>query len=184
MPRWARFSAAIALTACLPGTALADEPRTQASTEITSEVWYGWQTLLLDTASLAFLAGGIATDASGNGEGFFYASVAAYASPPIVHMAHGHVGKAFGDFGLRLGLPLLFVIGGFAAGGQNIRSQLAGAVVGGLTGLGAASAIDAAWLARETVSVEPTTATGSMTWSPRLALTPSGGASVGVGGSF
>ncbi|MDB4995553.1 MAG: hypothetical protein JWM74_2985, partial [Myxococcaceae bacterium] len=39
--------------------------------------------------------------------------------PPIVHMAHGHDGKAVGDFGLRLGLPTLLGLFGFAVGGDS-----------------------------------------------------------------
>lgn len=66
--------------------------------------WYGHQTLLADGASLSLF--GIAAVAdSGATSGVFAASgvVSWTLAAPIVHFAHGHVGKGFADLGVRAG---------------------------------------------------------------------------------
>jgi hypothetical protein len=77
---------------------------------------------------------------------------------PIVHWAHGHVGKGFGALGLNVGLTSVGGLVGVAAicsGGCNGEwsglTQLFGFVIGGGVGLLSANIIDVAALSYETV---------------------------------
>lgn len=101
--------------------------------------WYGWQILIPD------LAGGLLTSIGGvvGGTGGLALSITgstvAFFGGPIVHWAHGHVGRGFASmFGLRLGLPVagaLLGLGiGYGAGNPTLGASL-GAAVGALTGL-------------------------------------------------
>lgn len=135
--------------------------------------WYGYQTLAMDGAALAFAIPGM-MGSSGAGQGLGIASGLTYTlGAPIVHFAHGHVDKGFADIGLRLGLPaLLGFVGGLIGeasytpascdetkqsfcGLDHSFGQLgafaSGAELGGILGIGAAIAIDASVLARERV---------------------------------
>ena len=69
---------------------------------------------------------------------------------PIVHCAHGHVGKGFASLGLNVGLPGLGMLAGFAIGGGGMASGFYGLAIGGL-GYIAAPALDISILAKETV---------------------------------
>lgn len=103
--------------------------------------WYGWQTLMVDGAAIL-----IASDVS----------VPIYVlGGPIVHWSHGNVGRGFGSLGLRVGAPLLLAAA-FVSGcdGDGDMGCLGEALIGLLLGSGAAIAIDAAVIARDTVEVE------------------------------
>lgn len=73
----------------------------------TEEVWYGRQTLVVDGLSASFLLTGMATETPElsvtGGLGYIFGG-------PIVHWAHGEVGRGFGSFGIRLGMPVLGAI--------------------------------------------------------------------------
>ncbi len=101
----------------------------------TESHWYGWQTLTADGATLL---GTAAAGPAGLGA-YFVAS-------PIIHLAHGRGWAALGSLGLRVGLPFA---GLYAGGALSHGDSYAGPVVGVLVGAVAASAIDAAFLARE-----------------------------------
>lgn len=78
---------------------------------------------------------------------------------PVVHFAHGHVGKGFLSMGLRVGMPLALGYG-FASAASCSSSDdfgcgLGELVLGILLGAAGASAIDAAAIAREKVRVQP-----------------------------
>jgi hypothetical protein len=129
----------------------------------TEEVWYGYQILLADGASLGCVLLGAGTDSSGlpalGGVGYVFGG-------PIVHFAHGEVGRGFGSLGLRVGLPVLGVLVGVggtsddsgpdspdgSAGGQE---GLAAAAVGAMIGMVGAVVLDSAALAYEQVPVDP-----------------------------
>jgi hypothetical protein len=152
--------------------------------------WYGWQTLILDGAALATWG------AAGTGGGSGVLAVAGLGvyllGPPIVHFAHGHVGKGFGDILMRVGLPLGLGALGYAAGSDDCRggdfclpTSALYAGLGVLIGYGGAVAIDAALLAREDVGPEPLR-TGKrplFEWAPDI-RTAKDRATLGVRGSF
>lgn len=119
--------------------------------------WYGWQALTVDGAAVIIALTSGFTGAWGGVGGLTTYAVGA----PIVHMAHGHLGKGMADIGLRVGLPLLFGTIGYASGNQSCHSDgffclppaVGDAVIGGLIGYAGAVIIDAAFLAREDVEV-------------------------------
>jgi hypothetical protein len=111
---------------------------------------------------------------------------------PTVHGIHRHVGKAFGSFGLRVGLPIGGFFVGYAATKKDCSNDestsdfcglegVAGGALGMLVGMGAAIAIDSAVLARE--DVPKRAASARVELEPVLTLTPRF-AGAGVRGSF
>ena len=156
--------------------------------------WYGYQTLAVDLAGLAV---GALSIRAGSGE-LALVSLGTYVvGPPVVHFAHGNVAKGFGDFGLRLGLPVggaLVGVGvGCLLGGCGGRGDFAGyaaafgGLVGGASGGVAAMILDWALLSREPGARPPREPKAARGWpvslTPSLAVTPAGGA-LGVGGAF
>jgi hypothetical protein len=106
--------------------------------------WYGWQILITDvTGSLLSSTGGFVGSTGGSALAILGATVTFFGGP-IVHWAHGHVGRGFASmFGLRLGLPLGGALLGFtfgcaASACQTTPTVLAasiGAGLGALTGI-------------------------------------------------
>ena len=124
--------------------------------------WYGWQTLLADGASAsALLLAGVAYGANMEELGGFLAlsSVGGYVlGAPIVHASKGNWGRAGGSLAVRVGAPIL--LGGIGAGLENCSDEeflcgVEGALVGGVVGIGAAIALDATVLARDTIEIQP-----------------------------
>jgi len=98
----------VVLASPLPSTAAASPrygyERTASSEDDAPELWYGWQTIVADGLSLAVLVGGAAGDAGlfiGVGYGGFVLSA------PIAHIVHKNPGRAVGDLGLRLVVPII-----------------------------------------------------------------------------
>jgi hypothetical protein len=160
--------------------------------------WYGWQTLITDSAGLAMLFA--ATTTSNNTGSWLAASGLTYSlGGPIVHWAHGNGGKGAASLGLRLGLPVGLGLLGFAAGsamsgGKGYGGAVLG-VFGFVAGFPAAIAIDSAALAREDVEEEEEPIAGQasqaklQTQRPWLQVHPDvqtshTGAQVGVRGTF
>lgn len=122
--------------------------------------WYGWQTLISDGIGLGLLAGGASSDSDAGAtlgiSGMFVYGL----GTPIIHGAHGHVGRAFGSLALHLGLPYLgLLVGAGTASCDNSSSwtcEIDQGVVGLFIGAVAASAIDATVLAYDEVPEEPT----------------------------
>lgn len=120
--------------------------------------WYGWQTLTFDGVAIG---GGIGLGELGvkDPELFWLGTYAL--APPVVHLAHGRVGIAFADLGLRVGVPVATTAIGYAIacrGEQNLdhlEACATGFGLGLVIGYGAAVAIDAAVLAREDVGIAP-----------------------------
>ncbi|MBX3227110.1 MAG: hypothetical protein KIT84_35760 [Labilithrix sp.] len=181
-------AAALAVAA----TSIAPEARA-AETE-----WYGWQTIALDASALALVAIGAGAD---NAERAFPFGVAGYGTyllgAPIVHVVHDHVGRAFGDLGIRLLAPPLTAIAGLAiasaaAGGdsgtdERVDAALTGTLVGAVVGVLGASALDAGVLAWEdepaAKAEKKTAARTGPTIAPSVAPTRSGFAA-GLTGTF
>jgi hypothetical protein len=136
-----------------------EQPRSKPAHQ---ESWYGWQTLMLDGATVV---GGIvlATSLRDKEGRPPHPSIAIWTpsyvvglfSGPIVHFAHGNVGKGFGSLGLRgLAGPmgvLPGLMGYCAATGGHDGCARAGALWGLTGGLAVVSAIDAFALAYEPV---------------------------------
>jgi hypothetical protein len=116
--------------------------------------WYGWQTLLLDVASIGLVAGSIATrDETATQLGGTLGGAAFVIAPPAVHAAHKNKPAIIRSVLMRLGAPVLGVLAGFLIGGA-VRSSdesdapAIGAAIGAGTGAIFASVFDAAVWAR------------------------------------
>jgi hypothetical protein len=159
-------------------------------------VWYGYQTLIVD--AIAFGAGTV---------GFALkeptlqtVGVAGYlAGPPVIHFIHGHVGRGFGDFGVRCGFPVAGLLVGLIVGAvvaakddssvQGVSDDIArGIEVGTVAGVVGAIIFDAAVFGDETVlegaedaRVHPPLPTFRV--AP-TAFTARGGGGLGLGGTF
>lgn len=95
--------------------------------------WYGWQILIPDLAGSLLSGIGAFVPGTGGAALLITGSTVAFFGGPIVHWAHGHVGRGFASmFGLRLGLPLA---GGLVGFGLGSLGGSAGAALG--LGLGA-----------------------------------------------
>jgi hypothetical protein len=161
--------------------------------ERTVPVWYGQQIYLADglnTLVLDPLGGEVLFGHSyGWAAGLILGTYFIYPfSGPIVHLAHGNVGRAFASLGLRIGLPIL------AAAALNNHScdhyeedgicvdsgVFFGLVFGGI----AAVLLDGAVLAYDEVPVSSIEQSASrFSVLPTLAVVRGGGV-VGVGGTF
>ncbi|MDI1447358.1 hypothetical protein [Polyangium sp. 6x1] len=107
--------------------------------------WYGWQTLI------GVVAGDLLT-VVGQGSALSYIGVAGHVlTGPIVHWAHGHVGKGFTALGLNVGLPLGGGLIGLMAGAGEGLKALGYTAIGALVGHIAAPALDMAIFSTETV---------------------------------
>ena len=154
---------------------------------------YGLQTLAFDGAALALFATYAASNAGG-GDVLPVLSGASYiGGGPIVHLAHGHVDKAFISLGLRGGLPLAFgIAGGFIAanretnhGPADMYAGIGGLVIGMGVGMVAASALDATLVANERVPAPLPREAGKITnVSPSVSVLPQGGAMLALRGSI
>lgn len=142
----------------------------------TEREWYGWQFLIVDGVSLALA---VSTIGTGSVVQFGVASGGFSFGAPIVHWAHGHLGRGFASLGLRLGLPIT-AIGITLVAGRGYSSLLVGAVLVP-TSIAAAITIDAAVLAYD--SAPNARAPRGLAWAPTLDLRAEGVA-VGVAGSF
>ena len=134
--------------------------------------WYGWQSLLVDGASLALFIPGALTKQD---PVWLSALLVFSLGGPIVHWAHGNIGRGFGSLGIRvITAPLLMLFGVHMGDGHILSTLIASALYA------VPAAIDAALLAYDA----PTSTTpGRLVWAPTLDLR-AGGATVGVAGSF
>lgn len=198
-----------------PPVVVVQQPVLRAPEQPEREIWYGGQTLLVDAASAGTFVGAVAM---GNRSARVAGGLAVAGTltflfgPPIVHFAHDRIGPGFGSFALRLALPLEagfdgLLIGGAMTSHQGSEDIPSGVVYGSLIGLAvgavAASAIDAALLARyksrdvDPEAYDPNTDAASdaakkdarradpleVHWAPTAAPVL-GGATLGVGGVF
>lgn len=124
----------------------------------TERRWYGWQILLPDIAGgLLSLVGGFVPGPAGFGIAITGSAVALFGGP-IVHWAHGHIGRGFGSlFGLRVGLPVLGALLGLGAGvaaGNTTASIVLGTSVGAGIGSLTGFVIDIAVLAYDSPAAQ------------------------------
>ena len=153
----------------------------------TTRVFYGWQNLGADAASIALF--GVTLDAEdGTAAGVLaYASVGGYLfGSPLVHALHGHTKRALGSFAMRLGVPL--ALGGITwavedhedcTGKENTFCGFGEGIVPvfvGMLGAGAVMLVDDFGLAYDEKPVGPT-------WTPTVAASH-GGMTFGFAGTF
>lgn len=126
--------------------------------------WYGWQTLILTGLSTFTLVLSPAADGKATVVTLPLGVSGLLLGPPIVHWAHGYLGKGFGSLGLVLGgsvgayfmtATTVCVSGGCRGEfGGLIAFLIAGPIGAGITAL-ATNIVDAAVLAREEGSSQP-----------------------------
>lgn len=135
------------------------------------DAWYGYQTLAIDLPAASLTAIGAFSQHAAGGA-IAVAGLSTYAlGGPIVHWAHGHVGRGFGSLAMRIAIPLAAattgMVIGFAAHEDpepatrngdlssafgwvdEYRAGLYGLIIGGVVGTAGASVIDSLALARE-----------------------------------
>ena len=105
-----RIAAAVALLALVAASAAAhaepsagppgSAPPADAPTEQVVTTRYGWQIAAVDVAVVAAAAG------LGENGGVQVGIAGLLLGGPIVHLAHGHSGRALGSLGLRAGVPV------------------------------------------------------------------------------
>jgi hypothetical protein len=106
--------------------------------EPATERYYGWQNATVDGIGLSLFVTGvfIASDNDGGaaGGGAILAGIGTYAlGPPIVHWAHGHVGKGFGSLAMRLTIPPVLTLLGWLTACTDGRGD-AGCIIAAYTG--------------------------------------------------
>lgn len=145
-----------------PPASRAPTPPSDPITPRESTRWYGWQTVIVDGASVALLFPAAASKNAGLQSTLLTASVGGYfLGAPFVHALHGSPGRALGSLGLRVGAPLVGIaLGSSLENCQNDSEEpnycgFSGAVIGGVVGILSAIVIDSAALARETVHEQP-----------------------------
>ncbi|HEY5946129.1 MAG TPA: hypothetical protein VIV40_11590 [Kofleriaceae bacterium] len=151
---------------------------------------YRAQTLLADGIAVGLMVVAFDTDNSDTAEALAKLSIGTYAfGAPLVHLTKERSGRALASLTMRIGFP---IIGGFLGDSLRAKSNCdpyydycgddegpsGELVLGVLAGIVAASAVDAAYLARgETPKpAEPS-------WTPTARATQNGFA-LGVSGSF
>jgi len=167
-------------------------PRTGGRTQ---KQWYGWETILADSASVVvFALGANANDGAGQTPLLAGGLMSFAVATPLVHAAHGRWGMAVGDVGIRAGAVLVGSMSGALLGaalgsgpsnqwgGTTIDGAESGLLVGAVLGALSASVLDAAVFARERVKPEETE-TAAFTWGPSLRPVREG-AVAGVAGTF
>lgn len=158
--------------------------------------WYGWQTLIVDGT---WIVGGPLLGSVSPGSGAALILGGYLLGPPIVHWAHGQVGRGFADLGIRVGAPLVLGTAGyliFSGGGNGSSDGILGAVgivLGAGLGIVAAIVVDAAALAYEPSEDDDDEAMRRaprrnallpVTIVPMLAPRTEGGAVFGVSGTL
>jgi hypothetical protein len=126
-------------------------PFVAAPEPVSQTHWYGWQTLLVDGASLgAFVGGFWLKPANQDWSVVSIVGVGGYAvGAPIVHWSHGRVGVGFASLSFRVGLPALALLLASTPCSTSECSEQSLALGFGLLAIPAAIVLDAAWLARE-----------------------------------
>lgn len=151
---------------------------------VTTTERYGYQIAMADGAALL---SAFAIEHGGGG-----AMIGIYlAGGPIIHFAHGQLGRGFLSFGLRVGLPYLGMMAGAAEADRSCADSdeflcgLGDIVLGGAIGALTASVIDWTLLARKTTTMSRPALfrVGGVRANPDVGVTR-GGVRLGLSGSF
>jgi len=115
--------------------------------------WYGWQPLVIDGALLVGLVAVASNQRHSDSDNFLIPFTTAYIlGGPIVHAAHGHVGKAVLSLGIRSIGPIFIALG--TTNNSSGNESAIGLAVLGVLAIPTAIAVDAAAIAREDVNGE------------------------------
>ena len=163
---------------------VAQLPFTRTETERT---WYGWQTILSDSAALGMAGSAPFTKSIGTAMG----SLGVYMLlPPLVHALHGHGGRAERSLVMRLAFPvggaLLAPLAVIAYGSQNSGSRLCngsdrdcGAGLLMISGIGAAAGLVSAMVIDALSSYDERKVdrkiVRQVSWGPSVSVEPGGG---------
>ena len=134
-----------------PGPAASSQPAPPPPSG--SRVWYGYQLLFVDAASVLLLVGGAADESSSAGLVSGLGLVLWTLNGPVVHGIHGHPIRALVSIPVRVGIPLGCVVlgallsqatAGVPSGDQeqDPLAWVGGAVLGGVVGVLGAVVID------------------------------------------
>ena len=117
--------------------------------------WYGWQTLIVFGVSASITLTGLITESAVGTDGAAllaipFAGAGFVLGGPVVHWAHGNIGRGFGVLGLNIGAPAVTAglgVGIACASGACSRSGdgagiFLSLVLGGSAGLLAAMIVD------------------------------------------
>lgn len=159
-------------------------PFTRTETERT---WYGWQTILSDSAALGMAGSAPFTKSIGTALG----SLGVYVlMPPLVHVLHGHGGRAERSLAMRLGFPVagafLAPVMVFAYGTQSPNARICngsdrdcGATLLMISGIGAASGLVGAMVIDAMSSYDERRVerkvVRQVSWGPSVSVEPGGG---------
>jgi hypothetical protein len=150
----------------------------QPAAEPRRSEWYGWQILLSDAASFTIILAQPARPTATIGV------VTYLVVPPFIHFAHGNVKQGFASLALRVLLPPVGAVVGYAAGSfvcnENSSCVDASVAFGGLAGLVGTIVTDTAVLAveRPAPSVQ-----ARLQWRP-IVMAGKNDTRVGVAGTF
>lgn len=156
----------------------------------TTSRWYGWQNLLVDGGGVALMFGGAVSSGTRLTDAMLVVGVSTYViGSGVVHFAHSRYAAGGAAVALHVGLPLLGAVIGAKAENCSLASHpndgdgfcgVFGGLLGLLTGIVAATTIDAATLAYEDVPVAPTT---SLRVTPAVSFS-GGRATLGLAATF
>jgi hypothetical protein len=167
-----------------------------AAPRMHSQSWYGWQLLIgYGVTDLFVVSGVLAGIADGNWDGIPLPMImltgtglaSQVFTSPIIHWAHGNVGRGFISFGLNGALPVMGAGLGFAAGGGDSGASFTGFMVGVTLGVLGGRAIDVALVAFDYDELVSAAASDTPEWVSSLKLVPIAGpdrAGAGIAGIF
>ena len=174
-----------------PGPALTATPEPAAEGHA---VWYGWQTLLVDLASVSLEFVALSANNGASIPVVVAGAVVYLAGGPVIHCEHDRSTIGALDLSFRVGLPVLLGVLGGAAGSKErpagcdefcLSPSTTDAVWGVLVGIGAAMMVDTVALAWEPApEAKPRAARAAgFRWAP-TAMPTRNGAVAGIGGTF
>lgn len=150
--------------------------------------WYGWKTLLADGISAGTMLTGWLLDERDitGGQVILVGGALGYlVVPGAIHFAHQNSGRGFVSMGIRLGMPLAGAILGasLTSGCDQVLCEEQGATIGVVSGMGAALALDATFLAYERPRGRPQHEVAGASLVPLVSLAPER-ALLGIGGTL
>lgn len=159
-----------------PSAGTAIKPvQTESASNTRGHTWYGWQTLTVDAGSAALIGLSIFVSDSTRGSSaapaaLFVSALGAYAlGAPLVHLANGEAVRAAASLGLRVGVPTLsFLAFAAAADCHSPWCELKSAGIGGLVGMLAVSAVDAAVIAHRFQRATPAIQARGLSLAPHI----------------
>jgi hypothetical protein len=161
--------------------------------QVAEDDGYRNQILLASALGVGAFLGGAAAegpdgrDTSASDALFAVGGITTFIVPPIIHFAHGELGRGGGSFGVRYGLAGIGALVGMSAYSCNedeeFLCKMNGIGPGMLVGVAIASLIDAFAIAKQPTSEEPKRRGPLRVFQP-VVTTTNGGGQVGLVGTF